>query len=78
MRDIGICPYVLSMYTTMSGCMIFYGPIVPEINYYYYLKRFHNNTFYVRGPTLTTGQSDTNDCKLVPVSSILRSVPSYV
>ena len=24
-------------YTTMSDCMIFYGLIVPDINYYYYL-----------------------------------------
>ena len=30
------CYYVLFyyyFYTTMSECMIFYGPIVPEINY---------------------------------------------
>ena len=32
------CYYVLFLfffYTTISDCMIFYGPIVPEINYYY-------------------------------------------
>ena len=27
------CYYVLLFYTTMSECMIFYGPTVPEINY---------------------------------------------
>ena len=27
--------FFLFFYTAMSDCMIFYGPIVPEINYYY-------------------------------------------
>ena len=26
--------YFYLFYTTMSECMLFYGPIVPEINYY--------------------------------------------
>ena len=25
--------FIIIFYTTMSECMIFYGPIVPEINY---------------------------------------------
>ena len=45
------CYYVLlkKNYTTMSECMIFYRPIVPEINY---SILFYSNDSFVVGSTI--------------------------
>ena len=43
-----LCTCIFLFYTTMSECMIFYGPTVPEINYsiLFYNVNQHNELCY--------------------------------
>ena len=41
-----LCTCIFLFYPTMSECMIFYGPTVPEINYSILLLEIHHHNIF--------------------------------